>query len=548
MLDGRYYKMTQIKRRPRWTHVLATTAIALAVTPLAYAEPPSNRKWVKTFEDNFNGNLNTNIWTIQTGRWKDSIRKPQNVFTQNGNLVIRTSKSGSDYHTGFIRTRKAANLTFSQKYGYFEARMKLNTARGQWAAFWLMPKGTIHNVNNSGRDGTEIDIVEGFGLVQNQIINQAIHYDGYGPSEVAILNGVDMKGKADQWHTYAVEWTPTKYTWYVDGVPTWTLNDPKQISQVKQYMKLTTEVKFNANWVGTFDDSKLPADTLVDYVRVWRDDGPASGGGSPPPPPPPNSPPPSNTSGQTVEIENMQLARLTKISNNNASADRVAKVSPGNSVGYAKKTYNGATGNQTLTISYFNNPGSAYIKLVVNGAVKKTWPLTGTGGRKTLSHTTYLRSGDTIQIKAAGAAHLDKLTYGSGSTSGGSSSPPPPPPPSSTSSKSFEAERLTLTRMTPKSKSGASANSTARVNAGQSMGIVEAKLAGAGGSKNMKLTVFDQVRGDLVKFYVNGQIKKTWTMNGGGRSRVLDYQGNFNSGDTLTYKVWGSTLADKLEY
>ncbi len=34
-----------------------------------------------------------------------------------------------------------------------------------------------------------------------------------------------MKVDATQWHTYAVKWTPTEITTYVDGTPIFTTND-----------------------------------------------------------------------------------------------------------------------------------------------------------------------------------------------------------------------------------------------------------------------------------------------------------------------------------
>src|SRR5439155_17666567 len=45
------------------------------------------------------------------------------------------NKKQTDYATGFLDTYGK----WVQRYGYFEARMKLTSAPGLWPAFWLMP-------------------------------------------------------------------------------------------------------------------------------------------------------------------------------------------------------------------------------------------------------------------------------------------------------------------------------------------------------------------------------------------------------------------------
>ncbi len=228
-------------------------------------------QWQLIWEDEFDGPINEAFWDIQLGPRKDSIRTRDNAFTENGNLVLRTSKVGDEYHTGFLRTRRLSRLLVAQKFGYFEARIKLDTAPGQWSAFWLMPKGTIHNNNNSGRDGTEIDIVEGFGRVPNTSISQAIHYDGYGIlKQKSKNNRYELPGRVEDWRVYGLRWCSGSYTWYVDGRQTWKIDDPNLISQVEQYILLTSEVVLGTKWAGTMDDDRLPADTKVDYVRMYK--------------------------------------------------------------------------------------------------------------------------------------------------------------------------------------------------------------------------------------------------------------------------------------
>lgn len=258
---------------------LFSAANALAENQVQPFEPVEHPKWKLVFEDQFNGPINERIWSIEEGMRFGAMRSRDNAFTTNGVLNLRVSRNEDGYDIGFLRSRRLSKLLFAQKYGYFEARMKLAIQPGQWGAFWLMPKGTIHNVDGSGRDGTEIDIVEGFYDDPAMEIGQAIHYDGYQKERQTEGNGANVPGGTDQWHTYGLMWCDDSYTWFVDGVETWTITDPNQISQVKQYMLLTSEIRKGSDWAGDIEEAQLPADTLVDYVRVYKENARARSSG-----------------------------------------------------------------------------------------------------------------------------------------------------------------------------------------------------------------------------------------------------------------------------
>lgn len=251
--------------------VSIATALNLAIADEATSDPRDDTFWKLTWSDEFDGPVNERYWDYQLGPRKDSVQVRENAFTEDGHLVLRTSLVNGQYRTGFLRTRRLSHLLVSQKYGYFEARIKLDTAPGQWAAFWLMPKGSIHNKDGSGRDGAEIDIVEGFSREPNSTVSQAVHFDGYGgPRQQSLHNTHEMSGAVEDWRTYGLRWCAGSYTWFIDGQKTWKVSDPKAISQVEQYLLLTTEVVLNASWVGEMDNEQLPADTKVDFVRVYE--------------------------------------------------------------------------------------------------------------------------------------------------------------------------------------------------------------------------------------------------------------------------------------
>ena len=294
----------------------------------AFPGPPDvNEPWYMTFESEFelpdemsddapfllegydrlSPDSDNAKWEYRYGPRRDAYSVEDNVFVteledqSSTALVLRTSKDtvqsdefSNPMRTGFIRTRNYENtgpndeMLFSQRYGYFEARMSLSSAPGQWGAFWLMPFHATWCADSSGRDGTEIDIVEGYPIKprknykRNKSIHFAIHYDGYRAFHKKIIQPFpdgDQKRKfrhfdTSNFHTYGLLWTPDKYVWYVDGHPVFTIDDPDHISQVPKFLKLSTEV---APWSGKLDPKLLPADTIVDWVRVWQTDTLAAG-------------------------------------------------------------------------------------------------------------------------------------------------------------------------------------------------------------------------------------------------------------------------------
>lgn len=302
--------------------VMSAAACSTAYDPARGGPPDINDRWFLTFESEFEiprsasdrgvlpidsydslvPDSDNAKWEYRDGPNKGAYAVGPNAFiskgdTQDGSvLILRTSldadpdpaeKRSNPLRTGYIRTRNYENTgpdqepTFTQKFGYFEARMKFASSPGQWGAFWLMPQRKIWCADGSGRDATEIDIVEGFpsppGRTRNREkgVNLAIHYDGYGrfhqkqdlafpeKSRRPIWSGFD----ASEYHNYGLLWTPDSYTWYVDGLPVAHIDDPNLISQREKYLKLSTEV---AGWAGNIDPRLLPADTKVDWVKVWQ--------------------------------------------------------------------------------------------------------------------------------------------------------------------------------------------------------------------------------------------------------------------------------------
>jgi beta-glucanase (GH16 family) len=245
--------------------------------------PPVDGDWSKTLDDEFNGTkLNTATWHMYGENYWDKAShwSKDNLIVGGGVARLRYTKT-----TGFnnddpnkAKTAYAGGYldTFglwTQRYGYFEARMKLPTAPGLWPAFWMMPdRGAAFQPSSirgdTGNGGMEFDVMEHLDRWGPHRYNIAMHWDGYGKDHKS--NGSDriyVQPDRDGYITCGLLWTPGSATYYCNGeeVLRW-LSD--RISNVPEDLMFTIP---QGGWDNNaVDDSKLPDDFVVDYVRVWQ--------------------------------------------------------------------------------------------------------------------------------------------------------------------------------------------------------------------------------------------------------------------------------------
>jgi beta-glucanase (GH16 family) len=176
--------------------------------------------------------------------------------------VLRFRKQPQGFTMGAIHSAEK----FAFTYGYVEARMKLPEQVGHWPGVWLFG-GKVGNVGEEGRDGTEVDIVECPWRDKDKASN-ALHWDGYGLDHQSASRITTIPGLNEGWHTFAVDWSPAGYIFYIDGQETWRTN-AGGVCANPLYLILSDEM---GGWSG--DPKKatdLPDQTLIDYVRVWQD-------------------------------------------------------------------------------------------------------------------------------------------------------------------------------------------------------------------------------------------------------------------------------------
>jgi beta-glucanase (GH16 family) len=267
-----------------WLALTCATLLSAQNAPKTDGPAISKNGWIFTWGDEFNGSGEPDSlkWDRPEYNRRNNDRGPDDWWLKEdsfldgrGDLVLRAKKIANrnddedpyDYSTGAIRSLGR----FEQRFGRFEIRCRMPTQPGWWVAFWLMCGGVV-NVDGSGEDGTEIDIMEGFGWTDR--INHALHWDGYGEDLRSEVKEVTVPGIRKGFHTFALEWSETEYVFFVDSAETWR-SSAGGVSKVPEYVKVTAELSTDPRLIGTetrMDPRRavFPDSFFVDYVRVYR--------------------------------------------------------------------------------------------------------------------------------------------------------------------------------------------------------------------------------------------------------------------------------------
>ncbi|QTD38483.1 glycoside hydrolase family 16 protein [Polaribacter batillariae] len=225
-----------------------------------------------------NGSLNPSVWNFEEGTgengWGNNelqyyTSRPENATVQNGYLIITAKREdfkGSQYTSARITTKGK----FEQKYGRFEAKIKLPSGQGMWPAFWLLGNDCETNIwPNCG----EIDIMENRGQEPTKIAG-SVHGPGYSAGQAITKDYVLDNDRFDSgFHVFGIEWGEDYINYYVDDVlynqitredvtGDWVFDHPF-------YIILNLAV--GGNYVGSpNNETEFPQTMLVDYVKVYQ--------------------------------------------------------------------------------------------------------------------------------------------------------------------------------------------------------------------------------------------------------------------------------------
>ena len=202
------------------------------------------------------GNGEREIYVDPAFKGQGSTALGLNPFSlNNGVLSIKAAPTpaadkaaayGYDYTSGYLNTKDS----FSQTYGYFEARMKLPTGQGSWPAFWLFRKDQVWP--------PELDIMEAW---NDSTAVQTLHTAQTG-THTQTSSSTWVPDGGDAFHTYGFMWTATTLTWYLDGVAVFSQPTPSDMHS-PMYMVLNNAVS------GQVTDPNFTSSLDVDYVRAY---------------------------------------------------------------------------------------------------------------------------------------------------------------------------------------------------------------------------------------------------------------------------------------
>lgn len=179
-----------------------------------------------------------------------------------GNLLVKTIKDvDGKYYVGQLCT----DGKFSQKYGYFECRAKVQKSLGTHSSFWLQANTMSSEADNAFGVGAEVDIFEYIKPNPNATYH-TVHWGGYGTTHKSVSSTVQSATINDgNFHTFGLLWSNVEYIFFVDGNEVGRTS--KGLSGVAEYMILSTEL---TGFGGDYTQGVYPDQIVVDYVKTYQ--------------------------------------------------------------------------------------------------------------------------------------------------------------------------------------------------------------------------------------------------------------------------------------
>jgi len=261
-------------------------AFAVGIGAAVVPAQTGDANWVLTWSDEFDGADGSAPdpakWVLETGGggWGNNeleyyTARRTNSRVEKGKLVINAVQEKFTGPDGVTRQYTSARLKtqklFAQKYGKFEARIRIPKGQGMWPAFWLLGD----DISTAGWPACgEIDIMENIGS-ERATIHGTIHGPGYsGADSFGASYVLPVRNVGDDFHVFAVEWEPNEIRFYVDAqlyqtrTPADLPEDTRWVFDHPFFLILNLAV--GGKWPGNPNPStKFPQQMLVDYVRAY---------------------------------------------------------------------------------------------------------------------------------------------------------------------------------------------------------------------------------------------------------------------------------------
>jgi beta-glucanase (GH16 family) len=251
-------------------YIAGIIAIAFFACKSSSGIGKNTSSYALVWSDEFNGssldqkNWNYNIGGHGWGNNEQEYYTDKNATVENGNLVI-TGKAETVDSNAYTSSRITTKGKHEFQYGKIEARMKIPTGQGLWPAFWMLG-ANIDQVN--WPQCGEIDIMEH--INSDSTFYGTLHW----VNSQKVSSGNKTKAAPDDYHVYAIEWNADSISWLLDNKKYHSVEIKNNINSTEEFHKpffILLNLAIAGDWPGQeVDQSKIPAQMIVDYVRVYQ--------------------------------------------------------------------------------------------------------------------------------------------------------------------------------------------------------------------------------------------------------------------------------------
>lgn len=236
------------------------------------------------WSDDFNQGTqpNSSFWSYDLGQngWGNNevqnyTNNTENVRIEDGKLIIEAHKTADGWSSARVKTQGKKNFT----YGRIEVKAKLPEGAGTWPAIWMLGE----DISTDGWPACgEIDIMEHVGKDPG-VVHSSLHTNA---SHGATQNTgtINVPSFSSGFHVYAVDWTPKKMDFSVDGNVFYTFNPSNKDEDHWPFHDsafLILNIAMGGNWgsdpqyeTGGLKNGIDPSLTTVrmeiDYVKVYE--------------------------------------------------------------------------------------------------------------------------------------------------------------------------------------------------------------------------------------------------------------------------------------
>lgn len=239
----------------------------------------NTNEWELVFFDEFDS-LDTKKWRLGQA-WGEfhpdhlhQYYSKQDIKVSNGTLKLFGSYNPKSfklkdsnviipYSVGLINS----DISFKQKYGYFEIRSKNPKGPATLPAFWLA---------GANRWPPEIDIFEMYGKKTGKTVHNqyaTIHWGKSGTKSRGYLTKkINLPNNTDTFfHVYACEWSPKFIKFYTDGKLVNSIRVNKRLRKwLDDEMVVIINNCFEAQYVKYLTPDFKSNFFEIDYVRVYQ--------------------------------------------------------------------------------------------------------------------------------------------------------------------------------------------------------------------------------------------------------------------------------------